>query len=240
MTTLYLMRATLDMVNMARYAAEQHHSDPDRTAHCLMAESFGKAQMPKPFAIKTRLTNGTLQGTALAYTCITAEELRKVAEQHQKLAHSAVMDPRTIMTIPVPDQWSEGHSIRFEIRIRPTKRSSSRDAEHPKSELDIYLGSAENASRAETYCQWLSESMWRQGGLQATPLSMVMTKFAMRRVRRQNPSQRTTGPDATITGDATVVNPERMRSALADGLGRHKAYGYGMLLLRPSGNPRYH
>ena len=35
MATLYLMKTTLDMVNLARYAGEQRHSDPDRTAHCL-------------------------------------------------------------------------------------------------------------------------------------------------------------------------------------------------------------
>ena len=235
MAKLYLMQATLDMVNLARYAAEQRHSDPDRTAHCLVVESFGRNRMPKPFVIKTRLRDGELKGTLLAYTQLTAQELRNAASQHQKLAHSAVMDPSSINTVGVPDQWSEGQSIHFEVRIRPTKRSSNRDAGHPKSEQDIYLGSEENSNRAETYCRWLTNLIRRQGGLQTTPDTMVMTQFAMRRVRRQNSSQWTTGPDATIVGTAIVVNPDRVKTALTSGLGRHKGYGYGMLLIRPSG-----
>ena len=237
MVKLYLMRAALDMVNLARYAAEQRHSDPDRTAHCLIAESFGRERMPKPFVIKTRFTDGELKGTLLAYTPLTTSELKSAAGQHQKLAHSAVMDPSTIVTVGVPDQWSEGQSIQFEVRVRPTKRSSSRDASSPNKEQDIYFRAAANSSRAETYCHWLSNLMRRQGGLHAVPDAMTMTQFAMRRVRRQNSSKRSTGPDATIVGAGNIVNPDRMMTALTNGIGRHKGYGYGMLLLRPSGDP---
>jgi len=235
MAKLNLLRAELNMVNLARYAAEQRHSDPDRTAHCLVAESFGRRQMPKPFVIKTRLTEGKLKGTLLAYTSLTAEELQGAAARHQKLAHSTVLDPATIKTVRVPEEWSEGQSINFEVRIRPTKRGSSRDTEHPKAEQDVYLGAPENASRMETYCHWLSELMRRQGALQAVPYTMVVAQLAMRKVKRQNSSKLTTGPDVTVVGTATIINPERMQSALSDGIGRHKGFGYGMLLLRPSG-----
>ena len=237
MPKLHLMKASLDMVNLARYGAEQSHSDPDRTAHCLMTESFGKLQTPKPFVIKTRVQNGALHGMVLAYTALTAKELRETAERHQRLAHAAVMDPNSITTVGAPCHWTKGQSVLFEVRVRPTKRSSSRDAENPGSEQDVYLASPEEMTRAETYCRWLSEMMRRQGGLHATPESMTMTQFAMRRVRRQNSSHWIEGPDATITGEATVVNPERMTLALSGGIGRHKGYGYGMLLLRPNGKP---
>ncbi len=237
MSKLYLMKADLDMVNLAKYAAEQHHSDPDRTAHCLVTESFGRAQMPKPFVIKTRVTDGALKGTILAYTPLSTEELRAIAHHNQRLAHSAVLDPSTINTVGVPDQWVEGQSIHFEVRVRPTKRTSSREPQNPNTEQDIYLGSTENSSRAETYCQWLSQLMQRQGGLQPIPETMAMIHFARRRVRRQNTSKWTAGPDATISGVGTVINPDRMKLALAEGLGRHKGYGYGMLLLRPSARP---
>ena len=237
MPTLYLMKANLDMVSLAKYGAEQGHSDPDRTAHCLITESFGKHSTPKPFVIKTQMNKGTLRGTLLAYTRFTAEELRETAEQHQKLAHIAVMNPDSITTVSVPNQWSEGQSVLFEVRVRPTKRSSSRDTKNPGAEQDIYLASPEDTSRAETYFQWLSELMRRRGALQAAPCSMTMTQFAMRRVKRQNSTRWTVGPDATITGAATVVNPDHIISALARGIGRHKGYGYGMILLRPHSTP---
>lgn len=233
MANLYLMSASLDMVNLARFAAERRHSDPDRTAHCLFTESFGKDHMPKPFVIKTRVSDGEMKGTLLAYTPLTAEELEREAVQRQMLAHSAVMHPSSIRTVGVPAEWVEGSSIRFEIRVRPTKRRSSRAETGPGAEQDIYLEAPEDSSRAEIYCRWLSEMMQRQGGVQANPDSMEMTRFAMRRVRRQNLSRWITGPDATIAGAATVANPDRMRLVLAHGIGRHKGYGYGMLLVRP-------
>ena len=37
-----------------------------------------------------------------------------------------------------------------------------------------------------------------------------------------------------FTGDIVVKDPIRFSDLLRKGVGRHKSYGYGMLLLRPS------
>jgi CRISPR system Cascade subunit CasE len=41
------------------------------------------------------------------------------------------------------------------------------------------------------------------------------------------------GPDATIHGTLTVTDPGVFTKFLARGVARHRAYGYGMLLLHP-------
>ena len=41
------------------------------------------------------------------------------------------------------------------------------------------------------------------------------------------------GPDAVIQGTLTVAEPGEFTDLVAHGVGRHRAYGYGMLLLRP-------
>ena len=46
------------------------------------------------------------------------------------------------------------------------------------------------------------------------------------------------GPDATVHGTMTVTDPTAFARLLAHGVGRHRAYGYGMLLLRPPGAAR--
>lgn len=232
MSPINLMKADLDMSNLAKYGAEQRHSDPDRTAHCLLAESFGKESMPKPFVIKTRQENGHLLGSILAYTPLSEHELRAAAEVNQKLAHAAVMSPRSIATVNVGSNWEKGQTLLFEVRVRPTKRSSSRDVKNPGSEQDIYLGAPPDMTRAEAYCQWVSNLLLKQGCLQTEPDSMAMVQFANRRVRRQNSSRWIFGPDATITGAATVIDAVQMMAALSGGIGRHKGYGYGMLLVR--------
>ena len=231
MSNIYLMKAEIDLRNMARWAAEEKHSDPDRTAHCLLIESFGPESTPKPFVIKTNLEDGTPMGTLLAYTQQSAAQLQEGAEKHQKLAHAAVLDPETIKTVPVLSQWTEGQSLRFEIRVRPTKRSSNRNGGNG-NEQDFFLMSPGGSSREEVYCQWLAAQARRHGALLAEPENMTVTRMALRKVRRQNNSGLHTAPDVTITGTARVANPDLMESAIAKGLGRHKGYGYGMLLLR--------
>ena len=42
------------------------------------------------------------------------------------------------------------------------------------------------------------------------------------------------GPDAVLNGELVVGDPAAFASLLANGVGRHKAYGYGMLMLRPA------
>jgi CRISPR system Cascade subunit CasE len=46
-------------------------------------------------------------------------------------------------------------------------------------------------------------------------------------------SQHTEGPDATITGTLVVDDPDRFSVGLARGVGRFRAFGFGMLLLSP-------
>jgi CRISPR system Cascade subunit CasE len=45
------------------------------------------------------------------------------------------------------------------------------------------------------------------------------------------------GPDAVMRGNLIVSDPAAFAQLLARGIGRHRAYGFGMLLLRPPGEP---
>ena len=40
-----------------------------------------------------------------------------------------------------------------------------------------------------------------------------------------------------MSGALTITDGEKFAQLLARGIGRHRAYGYGMLLLRPPGKP---
>ena len=42
------------------------------------------------------------------------------------------------------------------------------------------------------------------------------------------------GPDAVMRGNITVTDSDAFTRLLSHGIGRHRAYGYGMLLLRPT------
>ena len=43
------------------------------------------------------------------------------------------------------------------------------------------------------------------------------------------------GPDVTVDGTLEIIEPEAFANLLIRGVGRHCAFGFGMLLLRPAG-----
>ena len=85
-------------------------------------------------------------------------------------------------------------------------------------------------TRQSVYSEWLSE---RLGGA-ASVEHCELAAFQRTRVIR-GPTGRPEGPDAVLHGAMTVGNEDEFRRILRKGVGRHRAYGYGMLLLRPPG-----
>jgi len=52
---------------------------------------------------------------------------------------------------------------------------------------------------------------------------------------RRRASRAIDGPDVTFTGTLEVTDSAAFSALLARGLGRHRAFGFGMLLLAPGG-----
>jgi CRISPR system Cascade subunit CasE len=83
-------------------------------------------------------------------------------------------------------------------------------------------------SRQAVYVDWLAE---RLKGAVTLESDVRLAHFLRRRAARKNFAPE--GPDATLQGNLVIVDPARFQELLAKGVGRHKAYGFGMLLLRP-------
>ena len=58
--------------------------------------------------------------------------------------------------------------------------------------------------------------------------------FRRARAFRKLNERHSEGPDAVMRGIFTVAEPEAFAGLLSRGIGRHRSYGYGMLLLRPA------
>jgi CRISPR system Cascade subunit CasE len=231
-STLYLMQAKLDPVRLARWSAEQNLSDLDRALHCLIYGTFGAESAPKPFLMQTERTDPLGSGSVLAYTALEADELRALAKKHQTLAMESVMPSETVRTAAAPARWKPGTKLRFSVRARPTQRRKWQEKGR-HAERDIYLERVGGTPRGELYCQWVAGIMEKQGGAYPVAETLAMTQFAIRKVRRQKTSGYSLGPDATVSGALEVKDPERFSELLATGIGRHRAYGYGMILLQP-------
>ena len=161
----------------------------------------------------------------------------------------------------VPGDWPAGRRLAFDIRVRPVVRirgplPNPRDPDKPYeagAELDAYFveaqrrfpddrprlvdGRAEPSgmerelrTREAVYRDWLSARLGTAAEID--PASVRLHRFERTRVSRQGHAPE--GPDATLLGEFTVKDPAAFQVALANGVGRHRSYGYGMLLLRPA------
>ena len=232
MNKLYLMQAKLDLVNLARWSAEQKFSDMDRAVHCLVYGIFGKENVPRPFLVQPERTDTLEKASVLAYTELEADDLKALAGKNQTLAMESVISPETIRTAETPSWWKPGTRMGFSTRVRPTMRSKWEET-GKSTERDIYLGRANGMTRAELYCDWTAGMLEKQGGACPVTDTLAMTQFSIRKVRRQRNSRHSVGPDATVQGLLEVRDPEMFRELLSRGIGRHRAYGYGMVLLKP-------
>ena len=235
MSRTYLMRAQADNLRFNRWAAERRLNDPDLALHCLVYETFGREAAPTPFRWQEQGTPGLAQrANLLAYTNLTAEELRDAVARTQKKPLARIIAADDIATVATPDPWEAGTMLRFEVRVRPTRRQAlGKGPEERMTERDRFLGAPEGSTRAQVYCDWVAEQIQREGAARVMPGSMAMTRLAIRsgsRKTRQRP--RFTGPDANIQGIMAVQKPEEFRDLLARGIGRHRSYGYGMLIVR--------
>jgi CRISPR system Cascade subunit CasE len=138
-----------------------------------------------------------------------------------------------------------GQRLGFRARVCPIVRTR-RPGERPLAvdrhgkvkhrEIDVFIHATLTAPnnarvyREEVYTQWLKRELDRDG---ASTLHVARLAEFKRQLMRRHGSVRIERPNAVLEGDLTVRDPATFRTLLARGIGRHRAFGFGMLLLRP-------
>ena len=169
-----------------------------------------------------------------------------------------VFPPDGIRSKKLPLPFAAGRRLAFETRVCPIVRTRSSDGTRQR-ELDAFvhhaLGMADEPrpEREPVYRAWLADRLTAAGcRLVATRMASFRLGPLVRR-RHASPAARTptedgparrllaTGrrgaarrPEVVFDGVLEVTDPDRFASALARGIGRHRAFGFGMLLLRPA------
>ena len=226
--------------------------DEGRALHHLLVESFG-AGVLTPFRLL--VAPRSTQAHLYAYSRSDQATLRDAAQSYALPEVASVCDWTQLEAKPLPESWRTGRRVCFEIRIKPVSRiasplpNASGAAFAKGAELDAFLiealrrfpQSAEehepqmiNAGRPRqaVYADWLAQRL--KGAATLEP-GAHLAHFLRRRAARKGFAPE--GPDATLQGNLIIIDPARFQEVLAKGVGRHKAYGFGMLLLRP---PRSH
>jgi CRISPR system Cascade subunit CasE len=238
MSPLYLTSLPLELTPLRRWAAMRGFgADEGLALHHLLSETFGKGAM-QPFRLMPapRATCATLY----AYARTGEAGLRQIALECAMPDALAVCDLKGLAVKPMPETWRKGRRLAFDLRVRPTKRLIKPAGVFGKgAEIDAYLAQAlrlhpdgrcaENpVERESVYRTWLAERL----GAAATLEAARMIRFERRPVVRGKTSRE--GPDVTWHGELVVQDGEDFAARLASGVGRHSAFGYGMLLLRPT------
>ena len=239
--TVNMIRADLDVRAFHRWAGSRgiisrSAFDEGFAMHCLLVESFGDLAL-KPFRVIIPRDRRRSTGVLYGYSQATADDLRAAAAAYADPLQVRVLPASGIDSKPMPDAWEPGKLLGFEVLIRPIVRRArgsgmcgkEQDAFQVEAELHPKGGMAR--SREEVYKDWLAQRLERSGArLEAAKLKSFQRVRTVRRLR----AHATEGPRAVMQGTVTIADAEAFANLLARGVGRHRAYGYGMLLLRPA------
>lgn len=242
MSPLHMISLPVELREMRRLAAQQGlDADEGRTLHHILCETFGKSVV-QPFRLMPGRSGARL-GTLYGYTVRTEEELRVAVAETAPPESAKVLGLEHLAVKAMPERWASGRRLAFDVRIRPVRRLHGPVGRFTRkgAEVDAWLVEAlhrfpegpleaigEKLRRDEVYARWLVERL--RGA--ATVRSARMTRIEQSRVSRKDASPH--GPDVTLQGELSVIDGVAFAEKLRRGVGRHTAYGYGMLLLRPA------
>lgn len=254
---MFMIDMHLDPIKLMRFVHMQGHplsSDEDfgYAAHAWLAAAFGNLA-PKPFRFFERRDGLHLLG----YAKHSASEICGHAQTFAEPMASEVCHWASVAGKSMPDTWEKGRRLGFEIRACPVSRKE-RERDVFLSALDrAKAGGLERPVREAIYLEWLFQRMkaaTESGGdfvdlkgqrweptTELLPNHVSVVGFRRVKVFRRDRgrggrSNRTIErPDVIFSGELVIRRPEEFRKLLKRGVGRHRAFGFGMLLLRPQG-----
>lgn len=239
---IYMLHTLPDPQRLATWAARHRLLDKEGdlgyALHALLQAAFGE-QAPQPFRYLA-----AEQGL-LAYSRAGAAELAQRAalappDVSAALGLGQTLHHGGLSVRPFPTQWAVGHELGFEVRARPIIREGKTGRER-----DAFLAAVERAGggeldRSAVYVQWLGDLLARQGGAELVNADLI--RYQQLGVTRKSQragaddsrrSQLVNGPDAVFAGQLRVLDSQAFAQLLAKGIGRHRAFGFGLLLLSP-------
>ncbi|QDH14861.1 type I-E CRISPR-associated protein Cas6/Cse3/CasE [Oecophyllibacter saccharovorans] len=231
--SFYLLHAPLNSRQLMQWTADQisEGQTPDYglALHRLLSASFGKGVV-QPFRLfSPRAGKWALYG----YSDHDAQALQEIARDCAPPEIVGVLDVPQLRSKEMPFYFPVGKELGFDVLVRPTRRFKN-DA-GKMVERDAWLCKLEEAKKANlsipareaVYQDWLRERLHPAATLEACQMK------DFQRVRGNRDGRRVEGPNVTFHGNLRVQEPAAFAELLRKGIGRHRAYGYGMVLLRP-------
>lgn len=254
---LHLVRLVLDRRELARVAARHRlprKLDDGYFAHAglaqLFATSTAPAEVPLSSFAEDDLHAASQDQPELLYLLGYSEHPAEALVARTGGARGTIL--RTCRSNEVPP-FETGQRLGFRARVCPIVRTKA-PGDHPRGvdrrgrmksrELDAFVLATlgrpkeEFVSRETVYVDWLHRQLGPERGA-TLDLGARLKEFRRDVMHRRSNDERgrIERPNAVMEGTLTVTDPALFRATLARGLGRHRAFGFGMLLLRPPPAP---
>ena len=223
MTTVHLISTDIDERYYGRWAERPAYAgtDPSYRIHCLVRETFGPRRILRPF----RVVNGRGR-CLLGYSPMTADEIRERARAKSAgTTRRKALSVETLRSIELPS-FQTGDRLSFSVLAVPHRRSNG------VREIDAFRLARRDgcASRQDAYVDWLRDRAERSGIVAVETARLVSYDVTPQIRRRRHSHLPITRAD--ITGTLRIRRPDRLGEFMLAGIGRHRAYGYGMMMIR--------
>jgi CRISPR system Cascade subunit CasE len=234
MSTLHLMRLALDPAALMRFAQSQgllRHEDEGHgyVLHAWLAAMFGDAA-PATFRHFDKRCE------LLGYAAADAAALTARAQAFAPPQAWEALCTDSLMTKPMPTSWTLGTRLGIEALTCPVSRKDGH-------EKDVFLRALDRLGdgappRAEVYQEWFRRQWAGAVSFEHVELTSLGRRRLLRRAQRQADAQPRKArslerPFAAFRATVRMEDPAAFAAHLARGIGRHRAFGFGMVLLSP-------
>lgn len=218
------------------------HLDDGYLCHWVLRAAFGELA-PSPFVLRGA-------GRVIDAWGYSVAERNALLDHAQSFGDPSVLPALGTLgalasrLMPV---FENGRRLGFVLRACPVARLARPVNGHRAgAEVDVFLarcfavGPDAAVSREEVYREWLVSRLGRDTETGCQVESVRVAGFTRERLvrRTQGADRRATRlerPDVTFDGDIVVTDGPRLLDYLRRGVGRHRAFGFGALIIVPPG-----
>jgi CRISPR system Cascade subunit CasE len=234
MSALHLVRLRIDPPALMRFAADQgllRHEDDGHgyTLHAWLAAMFGP-HAPQPFRFFER------RSEILGYAAADAARLASHAQTYAMPTAWAALQADSLASKPMRHDWSAGERLQVDVLACPVSRKDG-------YEKDVFLRALDRLgddapARGEVYVDWFRRQLGDAVAIEQAELMGFGRRRLLRRDQRgadggARPARSLERPFAEFRAVLSVAQPQTFSDLLRRGLGRHRAFGFGMVLLSP-------
>lgn len=247
-TALHLVKVPLRVEKLVQVAKRRDLSvrdlDDGYLAHCVLRELW-RELAPSPFVLRGR-------GRLLDAWGYTKADAAALAGRAREFGDPSLLDAidgvEKIASKEMP-RFEVGRRVGFLLRACPvTRLATPRDGHRVGAEIDAFLarcfqvGAGVKVSREDVYRAWLDARLRDSGHSGVTVKRVAVAGFSRERLVRRTQGQgrsakRLERPDVRFAGELVVTDSRRFLELLARGVGRHRAFGFGALIVVAPGTP---